>query len=525
MSTWMALTCWLASIAVTSYFADAATDTETGKALCTQRYYYLESTTLTTNNTISNVAIGQSLDIEFSFRIHSACNSSYCNIFTIGSTPHSFLLALGITNINQSAFNLSIPPNPSLMIIVNASSLMRTEDTKEHTLYLHSTSNQSAEHSTLLQIDNIVYFNSSSRSSTYVQPSASSLHPLYFSNPWQPTVNWSIRNICISSPMHMLTSHPTSSPIATSTRFDVDTDDSDTALAQPICSIKGSDNWLPWIYLAVSFMFVSLALFFCMTRYIGIEISVQKWSAILMLLMAALSIASIFKALIATFSVMASYPKCNTLRSRAPLKPWDWQQDWEKDSLMGFAFWIIGVLISSGIYSLILMMKLQLRSVAQYNYEKIDCGERFIAWCVKALFFVVTFSFSAVLRPYYFVGHHSESDLKCACVDGDVGLIAEIYGAALVSILLAPCAYKCGVAFVADDEDENKSWLTMVIGCMLFLYAGYCAFIVIAAPFLFIAFRVMEYVSSAQHVFTADDFTMFVWLFEAITNFLVDLKQ
>merc|ERR1719461_95706 len=154
------------------------------------------------------------------------------------------------------------------------------------------------------------------------------------------------------------------------------------------------------------------------------------------------------------------------------------------------------------------MMKFNMRSISQYQYDKVDCGEKFIGWCIKGVFFIVTFSFSAVLRPYYFVGRHSEWGSQCACVDGNIALIAEIYGAALISVLLAPCAYKCGLMCLDDDDDDEdkENWVTKIIGCGLMLYSVYCAFIVIAAPFLFIVFRILEYVQSAEDFFTSDDF-------------------
>ena len=299
--------------------------------------------------------------------------------------------------------------------------------------------------------------------------------------------------------------------------IDVDTDEIEP---EPICTIQAGDNIHTWIILAVAFVLVLISLFFCMTRYVGIEISMEKWGAIIMLILTSLATASIFKALIATFIVMANYEKCNTLESKAPLKPWDWEDDWEKDSLMGFWFWIIGTLISSAIFTAITMIKFGMRSVSQYEYGKIDFGERFIGWCIKGIFFIITFSFSAVLRPYYFIGHHSESGTKCACVNENIALIAEIYGAALISIVLAPCAYKLGIHCLnADDDQEEENWVTKVIGCGLMIYAFYCGFIVVASPFLFIAFRIMEYAASAQDWFTSDDFTMFIWFFEGFANF------
>ena len=104
---------------------------------------------------------------------------------------------------------------------------------------------------------------------------------------------------------------------------------------------------------------------------------------------------------------------------------------------MGFAFWIIGVIISSMIYFVVLLAKFNIRFDRQYITEKISFGERFGQWVIKGIFFILTFSFSAVLRPYYYIGKHSNQYIdSCACVDGDIGLIAEIYGAALISILL-----------------------------------------------------------------------------------------
>ena len=306
----------------------------------------------------------------------------------------------------------------------------------------------------------------------------------------------------------------------TSTTGDIDVDTDDETESESVCVIKAADNWQTWLYLGIAFVVVLICLFLCMTKCVGIEISLKKWDAILMLLLDSLAIASILTALITTFVVMAGYEKCNLLKSKAPLRPWDWKEDWEKDSLMGFCFWIIGVVISSGIYTMILMIKFEIRSVSQDQYEKVDCGQRFLGWCIKFLFFVITFSFSAVLRPYYFVGHHSKFGTKCACVDGDIALIAEVYGAALISIILAPCAYRCGVHCLSDDDSEDKcNWLAKLIGCALLFYAAYCAFIAIASPFMFIAFRAMEYYETAQDMFTSEDFIMLIWLFDGLSNF------
>eukprot|EP01083_Nonionella_stella_P213008 768645_1 len=307
------------------------------------------------------------------------------------------------------------------------------------------------------------------------------------------------------------------------------TTSNDETESVPICTIYPDDNWFSWVYLGVAFVFVSITLFFCMTRVAGIKISIKKWGGFLMLFMTSWAIASIVMSLMTTFVTMATYDKCNTLQSQAEFTPWDWKEDWEKDSLMGFWFWLFGAVISSAMYTFILLIKFQIKSVSQYEdgADK-DCGEKCMGYCIKGIFFIITFSFSAVLRPYYAVGHHSMQGSKCACVGENVALISEIYGAALLSILFGPFAFICGGKCVeaVEDEDEDKNWCVLVVrlcGCLLMLYALYCAFIVVAAPFLFIAFRIMEYIESAEDFFTSDDFIMFIWFCEAVSNFFVDL--